>query len=181
MLDSLRTRADLRRKAGEIYGAVVTQARSEHFYAEQGVPDTPTGRYEMVTLHLVLVLERLRQAGSTSALPRLLAETFVVDMDDSLRELATGDLTVPKKIRRVAAGLYDRTMTYRAALESRDDAALTAALNAHVYDGTQNPHAAQLARYVRNAAASLAAIDIEKTLLAGSGFPHPGSSAGEAA
>jgi cytochrome b pre-mRNA-processing protein 3 len=181
MLDSLRTRTGLRRKAGEIYGAVVTQARSEHFYAELGAPDTPTGRYEMVTLHLVLVLERLRQAGDTSALPRLLAEAFVVDMDDSLRELATGDLTVPKKIRRVAAGLYDRTMTYRAALEALDDRALTDALNAHVYDGAQNPHAARLARYVRDATASLAAIDIEKSFTAGRGFPHPGSPAGEAA
>jgi cytochrome b pre-mRNA-processing protein 3 len=179
MLNSLRTRAETRRKAGEIYGAVVTQARSEHFYAALGVPDTPTGRYEMVTLHLVLVLERLRQLGDTSALPRLLAETFVVDMDDSLRELATGDLTVPKKIRRVAAGLYDRTMTYRAALATPDDRTLTESLLAHVYDGAPTADASRLARYVRRSAASLAGVDVE-ALTRGGGFPQPSDPAGDA-
>ena len=53
MLNSIRTRAETRRKAGEIYGAVVTQARSEHFYAALGVPDTPTGRYRVFRKELM--------------------------------------------------------------------------------------------------------------------------------
>ena len=100
MLDFLNARTDMRRKAGKIYGAIVTQARRPAFYADLGVPDTPSGRYEMVVVHLVLVLERLRSAPAADAdLPRLLVEAFIADMDDSLREMGTGDLTVPKKVR----------------------------------------------------------------------------------
>ena len=100
MLDFLNARTDMRRKAGKIYGAIVTQARRPAFYADLGVPDTPSGRYEMVVVHLVLVLERLRSApGADAELPRLLVEAFIADMDNSLREMGTGDLTVPKKVR----------------------------------------------------------------------------------
>ena len=58
MLRGLKARAEVKRKAGEIYGAIVTQARQPAFYAELGVRDTPAGRYEAVVLHLFLVLER---------------------------------------------------------------------------------------------------------------------------
>ncbi len=181
MLDSLRTRAETRRKAGEIYGAVVTQARSPHFYAALGVPDTPTGRYEMVTLHLVLVLERLRAAADASPLPRMLVESFIADMDDSLRELATGDLAVPKKVRRAATGLYERTMAYRAALAASDEQALSEIFLAHVYAGKIHPGAASLARYVSDAALMLSRDDVVDVLAAGNGFPPLGYPAGEAA
>lgn len=182
MLDSFRTRAETRRKASEIYGAVVTQARSPRFYADLGVPDTPSGRYEMVALHLSLVLERLRPAGDhASALPRVLVETFVVDMDDSLRELGTGDLAVPKKVRRAAAGLYDRSVSYRTALAASDDEPLRELLIEHVYDGAAHPGAEALACYVKDASQLLAATDAVEALLARRGFPSLGGTAGEAA
>ena len=100
MLQSLKERARLRRKAGEIYGAIVTQARQPAFYAKLGIPDTPVGRYEAVVVHLFLVLERLRAEGTrVGILPRALIEAFVADMDDCLRELGTGDIAVGKKVR----------------------------------------------------------------------------------
>jgi cytochrome b pre-mRNA-processing protein 3 len=159
MLDAFKTRTEMRRKAGGIYGAIVAQARQREFYADLGVPDTPSGRYEMVVLHLFLVLERLR-AASDSALPRLLVEAFVSDMDDSLRELATGDLAVPKKVRRAAAGLYERTMDYRTALTAGDVPALEAALAGHIL-GTVNTDARSraLAHYVQGNWVALADID----------------------
>lgn len=158
MLDFLNARTDIRRKAGEIYGAIVAQARRPAFYVSLGVPDTPAGRYEMVVVHLFLVLERLRAEGEVgSALPRLLVEAFIADMDDSLRELGTGDLTVPKKVRRAATGLYERSMAYKAGLASADDTALAAALAEHVYVGAPDSHARALAAYVRSADAAFAA------------------------
>ncbi|MEI9901690.1 MAG: ubiquinol-cytochrome C chaperone family protein [Hyphomicrobium sp.] len=65
----------------------------------------------------------------------MLVESFIADMDDSLRELATGDLAVPKKVRRAATGLYERTMAYRAALAASDEQALSEIFLAHVYAG----------------------------------------------
>jgi cytochrome b pre-mRNA-processing protein 3 len=112
----------------------------------------------MVVVHLFLVLERLRAAGEPeSALPRLLVEAFIADMDDSLREMGTGDLTVPKKVRRAATGLYERSMAYKTGLATADEAALAAALTEHVYVGDAGNHARALGAYLRSAAGALAA------------------------
>ena len=155
MLEAFRTRATLRRKAGEIYGAIVTQARQPAFYARLGVPDTPAGRYDMVVLHLVLVLERLRQGGAAEPLQQALIETFVADMDDSMRELGTGDVIVGKKVRRAAAGFYERALDYRAALAAEDTGTLEQALARHGLAGNAGQTGRALAAYVRAAAAAL--------------------------
>jgi cytochrome b pre-mRNA-processing protein 3 len=172
MLDFLNARTDIRRKAGEIYGAIVAQARRPAFYAELGVPDTPSGRYEMVVIHLFLVLERLRAvADPASPLPRLLVEAFISDMDDSLREMGTGDLTVPKKVRRAATGLYERSVAYKGALEHGDMDALTAVLEEHVYGNVATPRARALADYIAAASAMMAATDADRMLGGAFAFP----------
>jgi len=173
MLGTLRARAALRRKAGEIYGAIVTQARSPEFYAKLGIPDTPAGRYDMVVLHLFLVLERLRrQAPEADTLQRLLIEAFVADMDDSLRELGTGDVVVGKKVRRAAAGLYERSRDYRAALATKDASALNEALGRHGLARKDAPQGGgALAAYVRATAAALEAQDDREVLAGRLAFP----------
>ncbi len=172
MLDFLNARTDIRRKAGEIYGAIVAQARRPVFYAELGVPDTPSGRYEMVVIHLFLVIEQLRAvADAASPLPRLLVEAFISDMDDSLREMGTGDLSVPKKVRRAATGLYERSMAYKSALEHSDMDSLTAVLKEHVYGDVAAPRARALADYMRTAAAAMAATDADRMIDGKFAFP----------
>jgi cytochrome b pre-mRNA-processing protein 3 len=153
MLSWLRTRALDRRKAGELYGAVVTQARNPAFYARMGVPDRPEGRYEMIVLHLFLLLDRLgADAPATNARAREVIETFVTDMDDCLREFGVGDLAVPKKVKRAAAGLYERAAAYRAALVQPDPAVLARSLAEHALPAaTQSAGAIALARYTRRA------------------------------
>ena len=50
-----------------LYGAIVAQARSAVFYTRYGVPDTVEGRFELIVLHLVLILGRLgRENGAVS-------------------------------------------------------------------------------------------------------------------
>jgi cytochrome b pre-mRNA-processing protein 3 len=166
MLEALKARASMRRKAGEIYGAIVTQARRPEFYAKLGIPDTPAGRYDMVVLHLFLVLERLRaEAAPTEMLQRALIEAFVSDMDDSLRELGTGDIVVGKKVRRAAAGFYERSRTYREALAADDAAALEAALaRLGVVPQGDAQRAAAFAAYVRAVAADLGRQDGDAVL-----------------
>jgi cytochrome b pre-mRNA-processing protein 3 len=159
MFGAFRARAALRRKAGEIYGAIVTQARRPAFYAILGIPDTPAGRYEMIVLHLFLVLERLRAEGlRATVLQRTLIETFVEDMDDSLRELGTGDVVVGKKVRRATAGFYERSKDYRDALGAGDAGALERAIVRHGLASEGDPQASRaLSAYVRAAAHALAA------------------------
>jgi len=95
--------------AYDLYGALVDQARQPLFYLEFGVPDTVTGRFEMVMLHAYLVLGRLKSAGDEAA--RLSQQVFDVmfdDMDQSLREMGVGDLSVGKRIKKMASMFYGR-------------------------------------------------------------------------
>jgi len=83
-----------------LYGAIVAQGRRPVFYAGFGVPDTVEGRFDMVVLHLVLVLGRLRrEAGGGQLAQDVIAQdlfgAFCRDMDHNLREMGVGDLTVP--------------------------------------------------------------------------------------
>ena len=121
MLTWFFNRPASQRKSADLYGAVVALARRPHLYAEHGVADTPEGRYEALVLSLFLVLERLKaegEAGSSHA--QALVEAFVTDMDDNMREMGVGDLTVPKKVKKAAGALYDRSETYRQAMAHED-------------------------------------------------------------
>ena len=88
-----------RRTIEAIYGMIVTQARRPEFYAELGVPDTVSGRFDMVVLHLWIVLHRLRRVASAGHLAQGLFDHFCNDMDANLREMGVGDLTVPKRMQ----------------------------------------------------------------------------------
>lgn len=95
--------------AVELYGGVVAMARAPHLYRTLGVPDTPEGRFEMIVTHLALLIRRLNAAGDEGLrVARLVNEAFVEDMDDCMRELGVGDLAVPKKVKKAAAGLLER-------------------------------------------------------------------------
>jgi cytochrome b pre-mRNA-processing protein 3 len=146
-----------------LYGAIVAQARRPVFYAGFGVPDTVEGRFDMVVLHLVLVLRRLRQGTGGPARNKQLAQglfdAFCRDMDHNLREMGVGDLAVPKQMKRLAEAFYGRQRAYEDALAADDPAALAAALRRNVFSGADEGAAARLARYMRGAAAQLDAIE----------------------
>jgi len=131
MLTRLRLWRDRHEKARSLYGSIVTQARARAFYAHWGVPDTAEGRFEMIVLHLVMVLHRLGREGEAGQrLARALTEAFAVDLDDNLREMTVGDLAVPRHVKRAVGALHERHVSYGAAFTAADDAPLTAALQA---------------------------------------------------
>jgi cytochrome b pre-mRNA-processing protein 3 len=175
MLTRLKMWQNRRRQAHSLYEAVVTQARTRRLYAEMGVPDTPEGRFEMVALHLVLVLDRLGRAGAAGQrLARTLTETFAVDLDDNFREMSVGDLAVPKHVKRAVGALHERYNGYRAALADADDAPLTVAIQSRLADvgAGQGLDARRICAYIRRAKHRL---DLEPTaeVLAGRiAWPH---------
>ena len=81
-----------------LYRAIVAQSRHPHFYAELGIADTPRGRFMAISLHMALVLRRLKQAPEASALAQKLFDSFFRDMDRSLREMGISDLAIGKRV-----------------------------------------------------------------------------------
>jgi cytochrome b pre-mRNA-processing protein 3 len=83
-----------------LYGAIVAQARSPSFYRDYGVPDTVGGRLDMIILHLVLLLARLKgESAQAAALGQHVFDAFCRDIDDNFREMGVGDLAVPREMR----------------------------------------------------------------------------------
>jgi cytochrome b pre-mRNA-processing protein 3 len=135
-----------------LYGAIVAQAREPRFYAEMGVPDTVSGRFDMVLLHVVLVLRRLRQGEAKErALAQSLFDAFCRDMDHNLREMGISDQGLPRHMQRVGEAFYGRARAYESALDDgAGEGALAQALARNVYpDTADEPSAVALAQYVR--------------------------------
>lgn len=138
-----------------LYGAIVAQARLPRVYQTFGIPDTLEARFEVLVLHLALVLNRMMPDAEIRETGQGVFDCFCQDMDDHMREMGVGDLSVPKKMRRVGDAFYGRQETYRAA--AADENALTAALIRNVYEGADAPRARDLAAYMRTATANLSA------------------------
>jgi cytochrome b pre-mRNA-processing protein 3 len=100
-----------------LYEAIVAAARHGNFYQDMAVPDTIEGRFEMIVLHMYLVLRRLKDEG-VEDLRQGLTDEFFADMDGSLREFGVSDVAVGKKVRKLAESYYGRLTAYDKALNS---------------------------------------------------------------
>jgi len=161
--------------AEALYLSVVRQSRQPAFYASLGVPDTLDGRFDMIVLHVVLVLLRLkREVATGERIGQALFDVLFADMDRSLREMGVGDLGVGKRVKQMGKAAYGRLAAYEAAL-SGEAGALDAAITRNLY-GTVEPaalHVAGMTRYVLSAVAALQDQTVT-TLAAGQvSFPSP--------
>ncbi|MFG1417440.1 ubiquinol-cytochrome C chaperone family protein [Xanthobacter sp. V0B-10] len=160
-----------------LYGAIVALSRREAFYTDFGVPDTLEGRFEMVLLHTILVCHRLKGGSEGErALSQELFDTFASDMDGTLREMGVGDLSVPKKMKKIGAAFYGRAAAYDAALAAQENTLLETALARNILEadtGAAADHSRALAAYVRAAVRALAAAPFETLARGALDLPAP--------
>ena len=156
-----------------LYAQIVAAARQTVFYSEWNVPDTPLGRFEMVSLHMFLFQHRMRgAAGASAEVAQVLIDEFFLDVEHSLRELGVGDVGVPKRMKKLAKMFYGRTAAYDDALERDDRDGLAAALARNVRpDAVVWPEASRLASYVVEANHGLAAQQSESIVSGTVVFP----------
>ncbi len=157
-----------------LYASITEASRATVFYAALGVPDTVEGRFDMLTLHAVLILERLKQLPPPAD---DFAQDFVDDLfrrfDGTLREMGVGDITVPKRMKRIASHFMGRAKAYHDALTSGDDA-MVAALARNVFDDESRKDAsATLNRYVNAVREVLLKTDFQAIAAATIAWPDP--------
>ncbi len=153
-----------------LYEAIVAAARQPKFYVEFAVADTVDGRFDMIALHLFLVLDRLRGEAATEDFRQQLTDGFFADMDMNLREMGVGDLSVGKKVRKMAEAFYGRVTAYASSLE-KEDASLCDAIARNVYADATSAHAPALANWTRQAKAALAVQPIAGIIEGKAHFP----------
>jgi len=196
LMGHAKQRARERDQALSLYVASVEQARRPGFYTDCGIADTLDGRFDLIVLHVYLVVRTLRPAGEQGKrLADLIFKIMMDDMDMNLREMGVGDLSVGKRVKAMARAFYGRAAAYDAALdgevapgaavedgtekgtekgtEEGDKTGLEAALSRNIY-GAETPESGQLARltdYVRRALVALERQPADTLLTGDVAFP----------
>lgn len=178
------------------YQSVMDQARQPIFFAQWGVPDTMSGRFDMLIAHAILVFRRLKRVEETRAeeaasRSQAFSDILFKDLDRALRDTGVSDRNVPKRLKTLASAYLGRGQAFGDALDSGDTAALAEAIERNsggiVFDAdraeaSQESDAvtdtAALAAYLQAADAGLAAQDDETVLSGQLVWPLP---AGQAA
>jgi len=174
MFDRWFARKPHKDRADEAYRRIVAQARQPAFYAG-GVPDSLDGRFEMLALHLFLVLHRLKDTAgdpACAALAQALADHAAADFDPNLREMGAGDLGVGRRVKHMAGALYGRIAAYEAGIDGNDER-LQQAIRRNLF-GTVEPSLDQvtaMARYVQAAHDVLAACPAAELARGAINFP----------
>lgn len=132
-----------------IYSAIVAQSRQPVFYAEWLVPDTVTGRFDMISLHMALLFRRLRsETGRSKDFSQSVFDLFFRDMDRSLREMGVGDLGVPKRIQKMGNIFFGLLAALSEPMDRNDSQALEAVLSRNIFDGAVGSNVEALAAYL---------------------------------
>lgn len=106
-----------------LYAAAAGQARRPDFYAEGGVADTREGRFELYTLHVILLVERLKgETGLAAEARQALFDRYVRGLDDAFRELGIGDSALAKRVKALGRAFYGRLKAFEEAVASLPDA-----------------------------------------------------------
>ncbi|MBK1662357.1 ubiquinol-cytochrome C chaperone family protein, partial [Paracraurococcus ruber] len=124
----------------ELYGAAVAAARDPWFYGALGVPDRLDGRFDLIGLHVALLIQRIRTDPDPRGAPLAQAvfDAMFADMDINLREMGVSDLTVGKRVRNMWEAFHGRAQAYEAAIAAADRDAMAAALQRNVWR-TEDP------------------------------------------
>lgn len=161
-----------------LYGTIVAQARSPVFYRAYGVPDTITGRLEMILLHTFLFCRRMQGNGEDAhTAGQRVFDLFCSDMDGNLREMGVGDLAVPRRMQQIGEAFYGRSAVYEPALAANNEQALAEALMRNVFSGVaqQSDGPRRLAVYVIAASRNIASQEDADLVQGQMRFPDAGS------
>ena len=115
--------------AHALYLIAVAQARQPLFYAEHGVPDSVDGRFDLIVMHVFLLLRPLSKLAEQDGdvelqaragnISQALFDTMFGDMDRSLREMGVSDIAVGKRVKHMAKAFYGRVAAYDEGLAGR--------------------------------------------------------------
>ncbi len=152
-------RASRRSPVDTLFGRVAEASRLPALYIEGGIPDSFEGRFESLTLHVFLVLRRLRELPPPAG---ELAQEFIdacfAYLELGFRNGGISDIAVPKKMKKIGQMFYGRVQAYEAALAAPGLEALTEALGRNA---CAPEAAAMLAAYMRSAQEGLATADLD--------------------
>lgn len=116
----------------QLYEACVEQSRNEVFYVNLKIPDTFEARFDLLVLHLYLVMERLRSEEAGDDISQQLFDVSFKHLEISLREMGVGDVGVLKRMKKMMTGFNGRVYAYKKALQNGEN--LLDVIDRNIYD-----------------------------------------------
>ncbi|HPF46424.1 MAG: hypothetical protein KDF58_02295 [Alphaproteobacteria bacterium] len=120
-----------------LFLSIIEQSRLPYFYADLEVADSIDGRFDVMVLHMAILLDELDKHNDeipeAMKLRRIVQEIMFDNLDLTLREIGVGDLGVGKKIKVMAEAFYGRVKTYQELFLSENIEKMSEALKRNVY------------------------------------------------
>lgn len=143
MLNRLFRKKSIKVAARALYDQLSAASRDPSLYGLGRVADSPDGRFELLAFHSAILFARLTKRGEQAEeTSQEIFDIMFSAMDHALRELGVGDISVGKRIRKLAESFYGRMAVYHEALlqgaQGKD--ALTAAIATHILESTDATH-----------------------------------------
>ncbi len=163
--------------ADTIYAEIVAQTRRPEFYEQVAVPDTLDGRFDLLVMHAFLFFYRLKDEKDTAGhLGQLVFDTMFADLDQNLREMGVGDMSIGKKVRKMGSAFYGRTKVYDDAMgryDAEPDILIDAVRRNVFADVPGEDNAPRLAEYMARCSRSLRQQELGDLLKGRVLFPEP--------
>nr|WP_295107024.1 ubiquinol-cytochrome C chaperone family protein [uncultured Caulobacter sp.] len=159
----------------KLYASAVAQARSAAFYRDFGVRDSMEGRFELFSLHVIFLVERLKGQGEAAAeTSQAVFDSYVKGLDDAFRQIGVSDTAVGKKMKKLAGVFYGRLKAYDEAVASLpDEADVSAFLTRNVFEERGEGDVAALTVYVIKTRKALAEQPLDAVLQGDVTWPTP--------
>ncbi|MDF1737349.1 MAG: ubiquinol-cytochrome C chaperone family protein [Minwuia sp.] len=124
----------MRKTAHALYSMAGGQARLPYFYTDWKVADTFDGRFDLLVLHVHLLIRRAnKEARPAPRLAQFLFDVMLKDLDQGLRLSGVGDIGIGHRVKKMTHAYYGRATAYDAALDAGDGVALQEALHRNVF------------------------------------------------
>lgn len=103
----------------DLYYKIVSISREAGFYSKCKVPDTTDGRFEILLLHLIILIRKLKK-DRKEQLSQSVVDLMFSSIDLSFREEGVGDLSIPKKMKKVGMVFYGRSTSLEDIMDTQD-------------------------------------------------------------
>ena len=155
--------------------SIVAQSRNPVFYVRCGVPDTLSGRFDMLVIHMFVVMQNLKLgANEGKLLGKEIIEAFVREMDSMVRDLGIADVYVGQEVRKIADLFYRQLIVYTNSVERRNRSALADAIWKSFQSGDENANVAadELAAYIFQSIRNIGEMPLNLLLQGHLNFPE---------
>ena len=169
MFGLLKRKNPYEQNARSIYFKALEHARSPEFYEEYGVPDSFDGRFDLVVLHLYMIitaiLENEPDEARAKAFNQTLFDVSFEEMKLNLRELSIGDMGIPKHMKRMMLAFNGRVHAYD---DARSSGQWAVALSKNLYgtlDQVDDKHLEKMQNYIEKSISALNSQEFVKGII----------------